>query len=253
MEATLIGDGTPDTPRQAAEQLGTYLAEAVAANRDRPGLLSQLTAAGLRDEEVIGFAMLMCLNMIDVWTSLSFVLLALASRPEFRGLLRREPNQVGPFVEEILRLEPPENGVVRMCTRDTVMGGVTIPGGSAVLVRSAAANREEGDDIAVADGRIVPHRHFTRGAGPHRCLGAGLVQAQLTVLIREWLRRIPDFEVAPGWPCGITPADIGAIARRGEGFRFHRLPLRWGHAGRHTGLCAEGFTLLSPTPTQVSG
>jgi cytochrome P450 len=195
-----------------------------------PGLLTQLISTGLDDDEIIGFVMLMCLNTIDVWTTIAFVFLALASTPQLRAVLCRDPEQIGSFVDEILRLEPPEaGGAVRMCARDTTIGDVTIPAGSVVLLRLASANREDSDDIAVADGRIVRHRHWTWGAGPHRCLGAGLVQAELTVLIREWLRRIPDFEVVPGWPPDID-ALVRQVAGRGEGFRVRRLSLRWGHA-----------------------
>lgn len=125
-----------------------------------------------------------------------------------------------------------------MCTRDTTIGGVTIPAGSAVLLRLASANREDSDDIAAVGGRIVRHRHWTWGAGPHRCLGAGLVPTQLTVLISEWMRRIPDLEVVAGRPLDVD-AQIRQVAGRGEGFRVRRLSLRWGP--------------LPPAPRQVSG
>jgi cytochrome P450 len=102
VDITLTGGGiaVPDAPRQATVELASYLAEAVIerrANRDLPGLLSQLIAAGLADEEIIGLGMLMCLNTIDVWSSITFALLALASghpptspRPPGQG------NQQGP-------------------------------------------------------------------------------------------------------------------------------------------------------------
>jgi cytochrome P450 len=64
--------------------------------------------------------MLLFLNVIDTWHAITSVLLALASGPQFGALLRRDPEQIGAFVDEILRFEPPENGVVRMCTRDTI-------------------------------------------------------------------------------------------------------------------------------------
>jgi cytochrome P450 len=58
----------------------------------------------------------------------------------------------------------------------------------------------------VMDGRL--HKHWGFGGGPHRCLGAHLARMELKLVLTEWLRRVPDFEVAPGytpeiiWPAG---------------------------------------------------
>jgi cytochrome P450 len=130
VDITLTGGGigTPDAPRQATLELSSYLAEAVTerrANRDLPGLLTQLISAGLNDDEIVGFAMLMCLNTIDVWSSITFALLALASGPQLRTLLRCDPEQVGPFVDEILRLEPPEPGVWFGCAPATPLSAIS--------------------------------------------------------------------------------------------------------------------------------
>jgi hypothetical protein len=57
-----------------------------------------------------------------------------------------------------------------------------------------------------------------------------MAKAQLVVLITEWLRRIPDFEVVPGW-CPDFEAVARRVARRGEALRVRRLPLRWDPVG----------------------
>ena len=38
----------------------------------------------------------------------------------------------------------------------------------------------------------------TFGHGVHRCPGAILGRLELVITLQEWLRRIPDFELAPG-------------------------------------------------------
>ncbi len=77
-------------------------------------------------------------------------------------------------------------------------------------VAVGAANRDpaELDDPDTLD----PHREYanlTWGSGPHRCLGIHLARTELRVVLEEWHRRIPEYELAPGarpqvqWPTGV--------------------------------------------------
>jgi len=56
----------------------------------------------------------------------------------------------------------------------------------------------------VIDGKL--HRHWGFGGGAHRCLGSHLARMELNLVITDWLRLVPDFELAPGhrpevrWP-----------------------------------------------------
>ena len=47
------------------------------------------------------------------------------------------------------------------------------------------------------DGKV--HRHWGFGGGPHRCLGSHLARMELTLITNEWLRRVPDLSLAPGF------------------------------------------------------
>jgi hypothetical protein len=40
------------------------------------------------------------------------------------------------------------------------------------------------------------NRHAAFGLGIHRCLGSNLARLELTVAVREWLARFPEFVVA---------------------------------------------------------
>ncbi len=202
-----------------------YLSDAIRQRRENPdefpGILSRLLTV-LPDAEAIGLSVVLVLGD-GVATAIGFVLLALAADPQLRDLLRADPEQVRVFVEEILRLQGPVSGVGRVTTRDVTIGDVTIPAGSTVALRVGAANREDSDVLSVAGGQIARHRHWSFGAGPHRCLGAYLARMELTVLVTEWLRRIPEFEVEPGY----SPPLYDSVFNAGE-YALPSLPLRWG-------------------------
>ena len=42
------------------------------------------------------------------------------------------------------------------------------------------------------------NRHIAFGGGVHRCLGSHLARLELRVALREWHKRIPDYEIEPG-------------------------------------------------------
>jgi cytochrome P450 len=63
--------------------------------------------------------------------------------------------------------------------------------------------------------------HITFGVGIHRCLGSHFARLQLRVLLQEWLRRIPDFQIAPGEQIR---------AKSGRANTVLHLPLSWGVA-----------------------
>jgi cytochrome P450 len=91
--------------------------------------------------------------------------------------------------------------VGRVTTEAVTVAGVTIPAGAQVRLCLGAVNRDgsdltSGDDV-VMDGKL--HRHWSFGGGAHRCLGSHLARMELSIVITEWLRHIPEFELAPGY------------------------------------------------------
>jgi cytochrome P450 len=49
-------------------------------------------------------------------------------------------------------------------------------------------------DAEAVDPRRKSQVTSTFGQGPHRCPGAMLARAEVRTVLREWLRRIPDFK-----------------------------------------------------------
>lgn len=189
-----------------AAELYTYLTEAVARQREHPreGVLSALLHSDdpLTDDEAVGLSLVFVLAGLDTVTStIGATMLELARRPELRAHLREDPDAVAPFVEEMIRLEPAAPIVGRVTTREVTVAGVTLPKGAEVRLCLGAINRDgtdpnSGDDL-VLDGKL--HKHWGFGGGPHRCLGSHLARMELRLIVTEWLSRIPDFALAPGY------------------------------------------------------
>lgn len=216
----------------AAELFG-YLIEAVAAQRRQPreGILSQLLHGrdALTDAEALGLSFVFILAGLDTVTSaIGTIMLELARRQDLRDDLCRNPDNVAAFVEEMIRLEPAAPVVGRTTTRPVTVAGVTLPEGSEVRLCLGAVNRDgsdatSGDDL-VMDGKL--HRHWGFGGGPHRCLGSHLARMELRIVVSEWLKRIPDFGLAPGfrpeikWPsatCSLPELPLRIHTRPADG------------------------------------
>ena len=214
-------EGADLTP---ALELFGYLTEAIQQKRSHPDqdILSELLSGedALDDAEALGIGFLFVLAGLDTVTSaMGSALLALALDPELRKTLRANPDHTRVFVEEIVRLEPPAPVVPRMTTRETTIGGIMLPADSPVRLCLGSINRDDSDELSVnqivMDGKV--HRHWGFGGGPHRCLGSHLARMELTLIVDEWLQRVPDFRI----PDGFVPR----IPFPANTFGFDRLPL----------------------------
>jgi cytochrome P450 len=135
-------------------------------------------------------------------------LFELARSPELCDLLRRQPELIRGFVEEVLRLEPMVQGCQRFTTQPTTIGGVELPAGMVVMLCIAAVQRD-GSDAMSTDDLVIgvrAHRHWSLGAGSMRCRGGHIVRQVLRVLVEEWVDRAGQLGLAPGfWPVAGFP------------------------------------------------
>ncbi len=219
----LVGGKPSEATIQAGAELFGYLAGHIAERRrDDEGtddllgrLLADTSEGRLSDEELIGLSFLFVLAGLDTVTSvLSMVFAALAAQPRLRGQIVADPAVIPAAIEEMLRFDGPVVFLPRVASEDIELGGQTIPAGADIQVALAVANRdpaEHPDPDQIDFGR--QERHFAFGAGPHRCLGVHLARMELREVLAEWHKRIPEYELAPGftplvpWPTGTVGLD----------------------------------------------
>jgi cytochrome P450 len=144
--------------------------------------------------------------------ALSAGMAMLAQRPDVWHALKSDPSaRLEPFIEEVLRLESPVQGLLRQAAVDVELHGTQIPAGSLIMIRFGAANRDErqfADAPEIDLDRRQPRSHLAFGTGAHHCLGAPLVRRELYYGFRAALERIDevwlieaanDFKHAPNY------------------------------------------------------
>ena len=97
-------------------------------------------------------------------------------------------------VEEALRLVAPTQGMFRVVTRDTVLGGVEIPAGATAILMYASANRDEAqwpDPDSFCPARQGVRHHLSFGNGIHFCIGAALSRAEAQTALPRLCRAMP--------------------------------------------------------------
>jgi cytochrome P450 len=182
--------------------------EAEIADRIKnPGedLISAITKAAegetpLTLNEMVGF----CSQFIGAGADttnkqLSSFLLLLCRNPEMMARLRARPEELPQYLEEGLRMEAPVQGLFRVTTVDTELGGVAIPAGAHVWLVYGSSNRDEEvfdhpDEFDVERARLRSHHTF--GVGPHSCIGAPLARAVSRIGFEVLFDRLDDIALA---------------------------------------------------------
>ena len=124
----------------------------------------------------------------------------LAQHPEHRQQLVEDPALIPHAIEEMLRWETPVQGVVRVTTEATEIGGCPVEKGRVVTVMLASANTDERTwtDVDTIDFARPENRHIAFGGGAHRCLGSHLARMELRVALEEWHVAIPQYRIKDG-------------------------------------------------------
>jgi cytochrome P450 len=125
----------------------------------------------------------------------------LIENPDVWERLKADPEKhLNRFVEEMLRLESPVQGLTRFAARDVELAGVAIPAGSTVGVQYAAANRDPERFPMPAKfdmDRKNAGAHLAFGSGVHHCLGAALARRELYWCYHTVVERFDRFWLSP--------------------------------------------------------
>lgn len=169
----------------------------------RDDLLSTLIEAEvdgekLTDEEILYFSYLLILAGNETTrNATSGGLLALLEHPDQLAMLKADPSLWPSAVEEILRWVSPVMHMTRAATRDVELRGQTIKAGDKVGLWYPSANRDE--DIFpnpdTFDITRTPNDHIAFGIGEHFCLGSGFARLELSVMLSETIKRLPDIHL----------------------------------------------------------
>jgi cytochrome P450 len=152
----------------------------------------------INDLELLNCLLLLFMAGLDtVSNQLSYAMLHLASHPTDRARIIAEPALIPKAVEEMLRAYPIVQ-TARKATQDMDFHGCPVKAGDMASFPLALAGRDEAvyEDARRVDLDRGVTRHLSFGGGPHRCLGSHLARQEMVVILEEWHKRIPDYELA---------------------------------------------------------
>jgi len=138
--------------------------------------------------------------------------LRLLSDPHLQEDLRSRPEGIPAFIDEVVRLAPPELLLKREAIRETSLQGVTIPAGGKILISIGAANRDPAvyqEPAQFAAGRAPPSLAF--GTGIHACVGGPLSRRIVATALATLLERTS--RLAPAEPLDSLPFIHAMVVR----------------------------------------
>jgi cytochrome P450 len=163
----------------------------------------------LEDAEILSIAQQLMVAGNETTThAVAGGLVHLINSPGEIEKLRTNPKLFGNMVEEVLRLDTPTAGMWRVVTRDATLGGHEFKGGSMVMLRYAAANRDPAKypnpdtfDVERSNART----HLAFGKGIHMCVGNMLSRKEMTVAFETLVARLDDIRLQEGAVLQVAP------------------------------------------------
>jgi len=190
---------------RAMHSITQYLKEAIEDKRQNPddAVISRIVHAEIDGRpmsgpEIFGFVCFLFIGGLDtVFATLNNMWLWLAQNPDRCREMINDPDNIDNQVEELLRcFSVTFSG--RMVAKDFEMRGVQFKKGDRVTAILPACNFDP--DIFPNPTEIdfsrprKPILAFAQGV--HSCMGAHLARLEIKIAIQEWLKRIPEFELA---------------------------------------------------------
>ncbi|MGH2938428.1 MAG: cytochrome P450 [Solirubrobacterales bacterium] len=130
---------------------------------------------------------------------LAYAFWLMLTHPDTWEAVKADPSQIPAAVEETLRLRNPVRGLRRVTTKETTLGGVTVPEGATLYVHVGSANRDEkvfDHPEEFRPGRPGISDHVGFGRWTHFCLGAPLARIEARIAIECVAERLPSLQLS---------------------------------------------------------
>ncbi|MEL6235628.1 MAG: cytochrome P450 [Pseudomonadota bacterium] len=203
---------------RSVTEFRAYLADLVAQRRAAPGdpetdvltRLMQSDQGALTAEELYQNCIFILNAGHETTTNLIGNALALLEAwPDQRARLLAEPGLIATAVDEVLRMESPNQLGNRLSVEAVTFHGVEVPPGTDIHLVIGAANRDPArfPDPDRLDIARRPNKHLAFAGGAHTCVGLSLARMEGRIALSRFLARFPAYRLLPG-------------ARRGGRLRF---------------------------------
>jgi cytochrome P450 len=234
----LLEQMNPDlTPEREIElthkvcEMQQYLAQRIAEVREHPqdNLLTHLVQAA--DEGHMNMGELLSVIQMLVPAGHETTANAIASGIKRLGEdldlqdeLRANPDKISAFVDEVLRLDAPIQGLYRRVLHGTEIDGCPVAKDGMIVLSWGAANRDpekfaHPDQLNLERGNAGQHLSF--GAGAHFCVGNQLARAEMRIAFETILAAFRSIELDPAIGTrtdphffAYGPAQLGIVLQR---------------------------------------
>lgn len=229
-EVRSLLDADPAEAERATQDLLDYVNGLIERKRRSPAddLTSRLVAELLepqvltRAELTAIIRLLLTAGHETTGTMIGTGMLVLLQHPDQLDVLRRDPELIGPTVEELLRyLSILHSSIVRVAKVDVDLGGQHIRAGDGLIATPAQANKDprKFPDPDRFDIRRDTAGQVAFGFGVHQCLGQAIARLEMRIALAGILERMPGLALACG-PDELTYESSNLIG-------VHALPVTW--------------------------
>jgi cytochrome P450 len=194
----------PEIALRVLDDFAAMIEQVLEEKRRNPGddhlswLVGREAEGALTPEETRIFAN--CLGFAGVDTTINLLgngTGLLARFPQQRQKLIDNPAMLDGAIEEMLRMEPPAQGLPRRLTTDLELHGTVIPAGSEISLVFAAANHDPAHypNPETFDIERANKDHLALGFGLHKCIGQHLARLEARAYFPRLLASYPNYQV----------------------------------------------------------
>ncbi len=198
--------------QQAVQQFLAYLMELVEHRRSHlmgDDIIARLLCASVEESgptaaRVLSMQELLhqCIFLLNAGHETTTNLIAngvvlLVSNPAAQTYLRADPSAINTTVEEVLRMESPNQLGNRTTTTNLRIDGVNIAAGTVITLCIGAANRDPDvfPDPDAFQWDRTPNPHLAFGSGIHTCAGLAIARLEGRVGLLRLFQRFPGIKI----------------------------------------------------------